>query len=106
MRPMEHFRARGDLPYVLFIMAGKFRLTEIKVTSVAELQHNPDTPAVWHLVSVSNSIPIKIFTYGEHIHGMKPAFSGEEAEDLETNVAYRLFVAAGRAKGSVDFTIK
>jgi len=106
MRPMEHFRARHDLPYILFITAGKFRLTEIKVASVDELQRNPGTQPLWHLVSDSNSIPVREFIYGQHIHGMKPFIEGEDPGDLDTNVVYRLSVAAGSAKGSVDFKLK
>jgi hypothetical protein len=105
-RQIEHFRARQDLPYVLFGLEGRYNLTEIKVVSVDDLQKNPGTPALWHLISDSNSVPMKMFTYGEHIHGMRPAFKGEEPQDLQTNSIYRLFVSAGRAHGQMDFKLK
>jgi hypothetical protein len=105
-RPIEHFRARQDLPYVLFGLEGRYRLTEVKVVSLDDLQKNPATPPVWHLISDSNSVPIKMFSYGEHIHGMKPALAGDAPQDLATNEVYRLFVAAGGTKGQIDFKVK
>lgn len=105
-RPIEHFRARHDLPYILFGLEGRYQLTEIKVFSLDDLQKHSDTQPLWHLVSDSNSVPIKMFTYGEHIHGMRPSFKGDEPEDLQTNVIYRLFVSAGRAHGQMDFKLK
>jgi hypothetical protein len=95
-----------DLPYVLFGLEGRFKLTEIKVVPLASFQTNSGTPPVWHLVSDSNSPPVQQFTYGQHIRGMKPAFSGAEPEDLETNVMYRLLLSAGRIKGQHDFKIQ
>jgi hypothetical protein len=105
-RPMEHFRARADLPYVLFGLEGTYRLTDVKVVSLDDLKKNPAAPSLWHLTSQSNSVPIKMFTYGQHIHGMKPDFAGDAAQDLQTNEIYRLIVAAGRAKGQIDFKLK
>ena len=105
-RPIEHFRARQDLPYILFGLEGRYRLTEIKVTSVDDLQKNPGAEPIWHLISDSNSVPIKMFTYGEYIHGMRPKYKGTRAQDLVTNEVYRLFVAAGSAKGQIDFKVK
>jgi hypothetical protein len=105
-RAIEYMHAREDLPYVLFGMEGRYRLTEIKVVSLDDLKNHPGAPALWHLVSKSTSPPIQRFTYGERIYGMKPEFKGEQPQDLVTNVTYRLFVAAGRAKGQIDFKIK
>lgn len=106
MRRVRRFRGDDDLPYVLFGMEGRFRLTEIKVVPLASFQTNSDTPPVWHLVSDSNSPPVQQFVYGQRIRGMKPAFAGDEPGDLETNVMYRLFVSAGRIKGQHDFEIQ
>ena len=105
-RAIEHFRARQDIPYVLFGLEGRYRLTEVKVVSLVDLQKNPGAPPLWHLVSDSNSVPIKMFVYGEHIHGMKPAIRGEVPEPLETNQIYRMFVSAGHTKGQIDFRLK
>ncbi|HSY44093.1 MAG TPA: hypothetical protein VK811_09275 [Candidatus Acidoferrum sp.] len=107
MRQVRHHRGEdADLPYVLFGMEGKFKLTEIKVVSLASFQTNPNTPPLWHLISDSNSTPVQQFTYGQRIRGMKPAFAGAEPEDLETNVMYRLIVSAGKIKGQHDFEIQ
>jgi hypothetical protein len=95
-----------DLPYVLFGMEGRFKLTEIKVVPLASFQTNSATPPVWHLVSDSNSPPVQQFVYGQRIRGMKPAFSGAEPEDLETNVTYRLIILAGKVRGEHDFKIQ
>jgi hypothetical protein len=105
-RQIEYYRARPDLPYVLFGLEGSYRLTEVKVMSLDDLKGNPGAQPQWHLIGKPSSVPIKMFTYGERIHGMKPAMKGEDAAALATNEVYRLFVAAGRAKGQIDFKIK
>lgn len=105
-RQIEYFRARGELPYILFGLEGTYRLTEVKVVSLDDFEKNPNASPVWHLISQSNSVPIKMFTYGQHIHGMRPAISGDRPENLETNEIYRLFVSAGRATGQIDFKLK
>ena len=105
-RPMSDIRRRGDLPYVCFMMGGKTRLTEVKVVSAADFKKNPNTPALWHLVSDSNSVPVAIFVYGQHIHGMRAKYKGEQPQDLETNQLYTLFVSSGWAHGQLDFRLK
>lgn len=105
-REVEHVRTRKDLPYILFLTAGRYRLTEVKVVSLADFQKNPTAPSLWHLVSDSNSIPVKEFVYGQHIHGMRAPIGGEYPSGLETNVVYRLLLSAGGVKGHVDFSIK
>ena len=105
-RPMERFRARHDLPYVCFILGGKCRLTEVKVVSADDFKKNPGAPSLWHLVTDSNSVPVALFIYGQRIHGMRPAFKGEDPQDLETNKLYTLFVSSGRAHGQLDFRLK
>ena len=100
-REIGHFRARRDLPYICFVLGGKCRLNEIKVVS----KNDPGAP-LWHLVSDSNSVPVALFVYGEHIHGMRPEIKGEQAQDLDTNQVYQLFVSAGRAHGQLDFRLK
>jgi hypothetical protein len=105
-RPMQH-RGRRDLPFILFgITQGELKLTEVKVVPLDSLKTNSFAPAVWHLISDSNSVPVQRFAYGQRIWGMRPPVRGEAAEPLQTNVMYRLFVVAGRAKGQHDFEIK
>ncbi len=97
---------RREVPATLsFGLDGRFRLTEIKVVSLAAWQTNHTVPPVWHLVSDSNSVPVNIFSYGQRIRGMKPAVAGARAQPLGTNVAYRLFVTAGKINGQHDFEI-
>ena len=106
-RPMQHFRGRKDLPFIMFgITEGKLKLTEVKVVPLDSYQKNPATSPVWHLISDSNSIPVQRFVYGQRIWGMKPFVVGLVPQPLETNVTYRLFVVAGGAKGEHDFEIK
>ena len=95
------------LPNLMFGMRpSNSRLTEIKVVSVTALETNKDTVPLWHLISDSNSVPLKYFFYGQHIAGMRPAIKGMGCEALETNVTYRMFLTAGRIKGEHDFELK
>jgi hypothetical protein len=91
---------------LIFGVRPQTRLTELKVVPLAVFETNKNAVAVWHLVSDSNSIPVKTFFYGEHIAGMRPAISGDSADALETNVTYRMFITAGRVKGQHDFELK
>lgn len=105
-RQLRYYRTRKDLPDVLFLMEGTFRLTDVKVVPLASFQADPHTVPLWHLISDSNSIPVQRFAYGQHIRGMKAALRGAQAQELETNVTYRLFVSAGNTKGYDDFEIQ
>ena len=61
---------------------------------------NPLATPVWHLVSDSNSVPMRAFRYGQGIRGMKPAFKGVKPYPLMPGTVYRLIVSAGDATGS------
>jgi len=99
--------ARGNaLPSLIFGVKPQVRLTELKVVSLAEFETNQNTMPVWHLVSDSNSVPVKTFFYGQRIAGMHAKIEGVHAEALETNVTYRMFLTAGRIKGQHDFELK
>ena len=89
--------------YLLFTLDGKYRLTDVKVTSLAALATNKLALPVWHLVSETNSRPVKGFVYGQQIPGMQPAKSRPAADELLPDTAYRLDVEAGRAKGEIVF---
>jgi hypothetical protein len=91
---------------VLFGLDANYRLTEIKVIPLTEWQTNKNSPPLWHLLSDSNSIPLKAFSYGQPIRGMKPALTGTRAEPLEPNVTYHLILKAGGFKGEHDFETK
>ncbi len=92
---------------LIFVLRPEARLKEIKVVALDALNTNKDAVPVWHMVSESNSVPLKIFTYGQHINGMHAALKGVRPEPLETNVTYRMFItAAGKIKGQHDFIVK
>ena len=89
---------------VTFGFDARYQLTEIKVVSLSEWQTNRFAQPLWHLISDSNSVPVKTFPYGIALRGMKPAVARTWPQPLETNVTYRLFVSAGSVKGQHDFS--
>ena len=91
---------------ITFGLEPQCRLTEIKVVPLAAWQTNQNVMPVWHLIADTNSVPIKIFVYGQRIRGLKPEVPGAHAEPLQPDVTYRLFVSAGKAKGQHDFEVK
>jgi hypothetical protein len=98
-------REQGALSALRFSSNRELRLTEIKVVSCADLATNKNAFALWHLISESNSVPIKWFFYGQRIGGMHPAIKGIHPHLLETNVTYRIFVTAGKITGQHDFKL-
>lgn len=96
----------GALQNLQFGVNHELRFTELKVVPLAGYQTNKNILPLWHLVSDSNSVPRKIFYYGEPLGGMRPALKGVRPEPLETNVTYRLFVTAGKIKGEHDFELQ
>ena len=105
LRPRA-MRGGGALPNLVFGVGRQLTLTEIKVIPSAALQTNQSALPLWHLVSDSNSVPVKSFFYGQFIGGMKPAVKGARPQPLETNVSYHLVVTAGQFKGEHDFELK
>jgi hypothetical protein len=93
----------GAIFPVLFQLDGYYRLTSVEAVEV--LTNNPTAPEhiLWHLVSASGSDPIKVFTYGQDIHGMTPYLKEVRTESLVTNVPYRLELTAGKLKGNEIF---
>ena len=89
---------------VTFGFEKDWKLTGLEVVELSAWQTNHDIAPLWHLTTSSNSIPIKMFRYGQWIRGMKPAVAGTRAEELQPGVTYRLFVTAGSAHGQHDFT--
>jgi hypothetical protein len=103
-RPTFRRGRRSD--NLIFSVNGEFRLSEIKVVPLAVLETNWDALPVWHLISDSNSVPVRNFFYGQRIRGMRPSLGDVPADPLETNVMYRIFIKAGRVKGQQDFELK
>lgn len=95
-----------DFPrFINFGLSGDYKLTSVKVVPLAELETNRFAHPLWELISDSNSVPIRAFTYGLRIRGMHPAVQGATADPLVPNVTYRLFVEAHSLKGQHDFTV-
>jgi hypothetical protein len=95
----------GAMPSLIFGLNAPVSLTEIKVVPLAAFQANPDARPLWHLVSVSNSIPLQSFYYGQPVRGLEPSVPGTRPERLESNVRYRLLVTAGKYRGQHDFEL-
>ena len=51
-------------------------------------------------------MPVKAFSYGQPIRGLKPEVAGVHAQPLTNDVTYRLIVVAGQFKGEHDFELK
>jgi hypothetical protein len=88
-----------------FSLGSPYRLTGLKVVSVSALASNKYALPAWELKSDSNSVPIKVFYYGERIRGMKPVVSNARPEPLVPGENYRIFVQAGPSKVQYDFTL-
>jgi len=88
---------------VTFGFNHRLKLTSVKVIPAAALETNKYAHPIWHLVSESNSAPVKDFFYGSRIPGMHPAVPNAAADPLEPGVKYRLLVEATQFKGQDDF---
>jgi len=104
-RPMRSRLPGVTIATVAFGFDQPYRLTEVKVVPLAAWQTNQAVLPIWHLISDSKSAPTKFFLYGQDIPGLKPAAPGARPQPLQTHVAYRIFVAAGKIKGQHDFEI-
>lgn len=99
--------ARGAvMPELIFGLSQRLKLNEITLVAVDAAGTNQSNLPLWHLVSSSNSVPVKSFFYGQNIRGLRPAVSGSRPQPLATNVTYRLIVQAGKVKGQHDFQLK
>jgi len=88
---------------VVFSFDRKLKLRSLKVIPVNDIQTNQFPHPIWDLVSESNSVPLKTFTYGMWIQGMHAKVKGLQPDPLEPGVKYRLFVEAGSLKAEHDF---
>jgi hypothetical protein len=106
LRPRLKAAKSGDanVADVRFNLDQPCQLTEIKVVCLAGWQTNKSILPLWHLISDSNSVPIRRFYYGTPIRGMKPFVVSTRPKPLETNVIYRLFLTAGSVRGQHDFS--
>lgn len=105
VRGPERTNQNTIVTQLVFGLNRKCKLTEIKVFPVAALKTGSQPSPVWHLVSDSNSIPVRLFAYGDHVRGLRPFVKKSRPQPLESNVTYRLILKAGREKGEHDFTV-
>lgn len=98
-------RHRGPGIPTYFMLNDAFKLTSIEVIPLNGDKFNPLDRPVWHLITTSNSVPVRAFRYGQHIAGMKPAIN-VNPDPLTPGIQYRLLVTAGPVTGSVDFHMK
>lgn len=106
-RPVPVTRSRRAPPEtaapVFFGFNRKLGLTEVKVFPLSAVQTNKYPHPIWHLVSDSNSVPVKSFVYGSRIPGMRPAVKGALPEPLQPGVHYQLRIQAGKLTAQHDF---
>src|SRR5205823_3708013 len=88
---------------IVFGFDHRLKLTSVKVFPLSDIATNKYPHPVWDLISDSNSVPTKNFTYGGSIAGMRPAVKGATADQLEPDVNYRLCIEAGALKADHDF---
>ena len=99
--------ARGNaIPSLIFVLNHETSLNEINVVPFGAYQTNHYVLPLWHLTTDSNSLPVKLFFYGQNVRGMRLAAKGIRAEPLETNVPYLLMVRSGKIKGEHEFELK
>ena len=77
---------------VFFGFDRRLKLTSIEVFPVKELETNKYAHAIWHLVSDSNSVPVKDITYGVPIKGMRPALKAATPDALQPGESYRIVI--------------
>lgn len=107
-RPARGFSRRSSpetaaVEPMVFWFDRKLKLTSLEVIPVCEVETNKYAEPVWHLVSDSNSAPVKTFTYGMRIQGMHPAVKGTAPDPLVPGISYRVLVEAGKDKTQRDF---
>ena len=89
---------------VVFTLGQQYELKSLKVVSVSALSSNKYALPVWELKSDTHSMPIKLFSYGQRIQGMKPAVENTRPIPLDHGTVYRLFIEASGIKAQHDFT--
>ncbi|HEX7654765.1 MAG TPA: hypothetical protein VF607_14750, partial [Verrucomicrobiae bacterium] len=90
-------------PSLIFGLSRKLQLTELRVVRADQYATNKTAACAWHLISDSNSVPLKSFIYGQSIQGMRPAIKGTRPDELQPNTTYSLIVRAGKVQGEHQF---
>jgi hypothetical protein len=99
------FDNSGGVAPLMFEFDRRLKLTSVKVVALCEIQTNKFPHALWHLVSETNSVPVRGFLYGTDLPGMRPMYKGVKAEPLDPDQKYRLLLEAGSFKAQHDFDL-
>ncbi|MEW6302566.1 MAG: hypothetical protein AB1705_03790 [Verrucomicrobiota bacterium] len=103
-RPMTLRGAEPPAVYpVAFALDHKYELTRIKVTAESALKTNKLAPPVWFMTTDSNSAPVKAFTYGQPVPGMRLYNEKLAAMPLKPNEVYRVYVETDGRFGETNF---
>jgi hypothetical protein len=94
----------GPAP-LMFEFDRRLKLTSIKVISVSEAENSKIPHALWQMISDSNSVPTKGFTYGMAVPGMRPVYKVLTVDPLDPAKKYRLLIEAGSLRAQHDFSL-
>jgi hypothetical protein len=107
LRPVRRGTAveRGLTPLydVTFGFNKAYKLTSVKVVSSADLRTNKFPRALWHVVEDGRPASVKAISYGKPARGMKPVVPDLQAEPLEPDQEYVVFIEAGGIKAQTNF---
>ncbi len=109
IRPARFARRRANDPSARAIMFGfdrRLKLKSVEVIPLSDIETNKYPQPIWHLVSDSNSVPTKGFTYGMKVPGMRAAKEGVAPYALEPGEKYRLLIETSSAKVQHDFAFE
>jgi hypothetical protein len=90
---------------LVFALSRQCELTSVAVVNAAEHATNRFARPLWQLAAVSNSPPVRSFTYGMPIRGMKPLVKGATADILEQDVEYKLLIQTPDQQAEHLFTV-
>ncbi|MFM7100847.1 MAG: hypothetical protein ACKO3N_06725 [Verrucomicrobiota bacterium] len=101
-RPSGRGRSEtGALPTV-FLLDQEYPLTHLAVRPAGS-NAAPGAPPAWVLQAPRGSTPVRGFAYGQAPEGMKTL---TPPAGLQPGTAYRIEVAAGRTRGTREFTAR
>jgi hypothetical protein len=102
-RPNKKSSLNPDVYLTSFMLDGSYKLTSIRVYKASEIKTNKYASPIWHMVSESNSAPVKVVHYGVPIVGMKPSIPKSRPQPLEPDITYNIVIEAGKIKGEKEF---
>ena len=101
--PSSGARNASVIP-VTFMLNEEYKLTSIKVFTAEELRQRKYPRPIWHLVSITNPVPVTDFQYGGTVKGMRLADAKAGPEPLKPDETYKVVVEAGKKlRGEREF---